>query len=582
MTILQKFNYLLPNSFKKSIVFLFILMFFGMLFEMLGVGILLPALAIILNPNVLEDYPKTKVIIELIGNTSHTKLILFGLLFIVVIYVFKALFLTFVNWYQNNFSISLSKTLEDLLFKGYLNQPYTFHLNRNSAVLLRNFNEIGHLTEMTQAFIGLIIEISAIIGVVCLIIFIEPKGAFIVASFLIIFLFIFHKSTKNRISMWGQKRQTFEVIKNQNLLQSLDGVKDIKLMNRFDHFTNEFSKSNLSLSKIRIKANTISQIPRHYIEVLAVISLVALILSMLAQNKPIAVLISTLGIFTAAAFRLIPSINRIMSYMQVIQITRPTINLLYDEFNLLNTSLILKQDNKELNFRDKIIFKNIKFRYTSKSKLVLENISLEIKKGETVGFIGPSGSGKSTLIDLLLGLLEPEHGEIVIDNMPLKSYYRAWQNKIGYVPQSIYLANDSLRSNVAFGIDPKFVDDEAVNKALHAAQLTEFILNLDEGIHTLVGECGARLSGGQRQRIGIARALYHNPSVLILDEASSSLDNQTEKGFMEAINKLKRNKTIIIVAHRLSTVSQCDKIFKIENGRIISEGIPSEILNNFN
>ena len=582
MTTLQKFNYLLPNSFKKSIVFLFILMFFGMLFEMLGVGILLPALAIILNPNILEDYPKAKVIFELIGNIPHSKLILYGLLFIIVVYVLKAFFLIFVNWQHNNFSISLSKTLEDLLFKGYLNQPFTFHLNRNSAVLLRNFNELGHLTEMTQAFIGLIIEISAIIGVFCLIIFIEPKGAFIVASFLIIFLFIFHKSTKNRILMWGEERQTFTVIKNQNLLQSLDGVKDIKLMNRFDHFTNEFSKSNLSLSKIRIKASTLSQIPRHYIEVLAVISLVALILSMLAQNKPIDILIPTLGIFTAAAFRLIPSINRIASYMQVIQIARPTINLLYDEFNHLNTSISLKQDNKELNFRDKIIFKNIKFRYNSKSKLVLENISLEIKKGETVGFIGPSGSGKSTLIDLLLGLLEPEHGEIVIDNMPLKIYYRAWQNKIGYVPQSIYLANDSLRSNVAFGIDPKFIDDEAVNNALHAAQLTEFILNLDEGIHTLVGERGARLSGGQRQRIGIARALYHNPSVLILDEASSSLDNQTEKGFMEAINKLKRNKTIIIVAHRLSTVSQCDKIFKIENGRIISEGIPSEILNNFN
>ena len=553
-----------------------------MLFEMLGVGILLPALAIILNPNILEDYPKSKVIFELIGNIPHSKLILYGLLSIVLIYVLKALFLLFVNWQQNNFSISLSKTLQDLLFKGYLNKHYTFHLNRNSAVLHRNLNEIDHLTEMTQAFIGLIIEISAIIGVVCLIIFIEPKGAFIVAAFLIIFLFIFHRSTKNRILMWGQERQTFEVIKTQNLLQSLDGVKDIKLMNRFDHFTNEFSKSNLSLSKIRIKANTLSQVPRHYIEVLAVISLVALILSMLAQNKPIAVLIPTLGIFTAAAFRLIPSINRIMSYMQVIQIARPTINLLYDEFNHLNTSISLKQDNKELNFRDKIIFKNIKFRYNSKSKLVLENISLEIKKGETVGFIGPSGSGKSTLIDLLLGLLEPEHGEIVIDNMPLKSYYRAWQNKIGYVPQSIYLANDSLRSNVAFGIDPKFVDDDAVNKAVDAAQLTEFILNLDEGINTFVGERGVRLSGGQRQRIGIARALYHNPSVLILDDASSSLDNQTEKGFMEAINKLKRNKTIIIVAHRLSTVSQCDKIFKIENGRIISEGIPSEILNNFN
>lgn len=181
---------------------------------------------------------------------------------------------------------------------------------------------------------------------------------------------------------------------------------------------------------------------------------------------------------------------------------------------------------------------------------------------------------------MLLGLLEPEHGEIVIDNMPLKSYCRAWQDKIGYVPQSIYLADDSLRSNIAFGIDPKFINDDAVNKAVDAAQLTEFILNLDEGIHTLVGERGARLSGGQRQRIGIARALYHNPSVLILDEATSSLDNETEKGFMDAINNLKREKTIIIVTHRLSTVSNCDKIFKLKSGKLVQEGNPEDILLN--
>jgi ABC-type multidrug transport system fused ATPase/permease subunit len=199
-----------------------------------------------------------------------------------------------------------------------------------------------------------------------------------------------------------------------------------------------------------------------------------------------------------------------------------------------------------------------------------------------VGFIGPSGSGKSTLIDLILGLINPLNGEILIDKDPLHANTRGWQDKIGYVAQSIYLTDASLRSNIAFGIDPLLIDDEAVNKAVDAAQLTEFVLNLDEGINTFVGERGVRLSGGQRQRIGIARALYHNPPVLILDEATSSLDNRTEKGFMEAINKLKRNKTIIIVAHRLSTVSQCDKIFKIENGRIISEGIPSEILNNFN
>lgn len=552
-----------------------------MLFEMLGVGILLPALAIILNPNIVDDYPKVKVILELLGNPPHSKLVLYGLLFIIVIYVLKAFFLLFVNWRQNNFSNSLSKTLEDLLFKGYLNQPYSFHLSRNSAVLLRNFSEVGQLTDMTQAFIALIIEISAIIGVVGLIVFIEPKGALVVSLFLCILIFVFQGFTKNRISKWGEERQTFTATSNQFLFQGLGGVKDIKLMNRGNYFVSEYSKSNLSLSKIRIKANTLSQIPRLYIEVFAVMGLVALILSMLAQNRPVHVLIPTLGIFAAAAFRLIPSINRIMFFMQGIQIAKPTINLLYDEFRVLNaTAFIEKESFTVLNFKDKITLKNVDFKYAKTRNLVLKNISLEIKKGETVGFIGPSGSGKSTLIDLILGLLEPEHGEILIDKTPLNSNIRSWQDKIGYVPQSIYLTDDSLRSNIAFGVDPKLVDEEAVNRAVDAAQLTEFILNLDEGINTFVGERGVRLSGGQRQRIGIARALYQNPSVLILDEATSSLDNETEKGFMDAINNLKRDKTIIIVAHRLSTVSNCDKIFKLKSGKLIQEGIPEEVLQN--
>lgn len=581
MTTLQKFNYILPNSFKKGILFISVLMFFGMLFEMMGIGILLPALAIILNPNFKEEYPQAKIFIELLGNPSYPNLKLYGLLFIILIYVFKAFFLLLVNWNQNKFTNLLSKSLEDILFKGYLNQPYSFHLSRNTAVLLRNINEVAQLTNMTQSFISLIIEISAIVGIVGLIIFIEPKGALVVSLFLILILLVFHRFTKDIILKWGQGLQKFSVVKNQVLLQGLGGVKDIKLMNRGEYFISEFSNANFKSSQIRIKSNTLSQIPRLYIEVFAVMGLVALILSMLSQNKPLHILIPTLGIFAAAAFRIIPSFNRIMSYMQGVQIAKPTINLLYEEFILLNSSQSQRNQTSAIEFKNSIELKDVDFKYNSTNNFVLRGITLEIKKGDTVGFIGPSGSGKSTLIDLILGLINPLNGEILIDKDPLHANTRGWQDKIGYVAQSIYLTDDSLRSNIAFGIDPLHIDDEAVNKAVDAAQLTEFVLNLDEGINTFVGERGVRLSGGQRQRIGIARALYHNPPVLILDEATSSLDNQTEKGFMEAINNLKRNKTIIIVAHRLSTVSQCDKIFKIENGRITLEGIPSEILNNF-
>jgi ABC-type bacteriocin/lantibiotic exporter with double-glycine peptidase domain len=300
---------------------------------------------------------------------------------------------------------------------------------------------------------------------------------------------------------------------------------------------------------------------------------------MLIQNQPTEAIIPTIGLFVAAAFRILPSISRILNSFQQISLTKPSIELLYNEFIIINNN---KQENDKPNddlvLSNKIVLSNISFQYPNTSINTLTSICLEIKIGEFIGFIGKSGSGKSTLIDTILGLLEPQHGEVLIDGFNITKNLRGWQNQIGYVPQTIYLTDENLINNIAFGIEDKDIDLNAVKKAISLAQLDELVESLPNGLNTIVGERGIRLSGGQRQRIGIARALYYNPSILVLDEATSSLDLDTEMSVMKSVNSLHGQKTIIVVAHRMSTLSNCDKIYKLSNGEIISEGTPDKMI----
>jgi ABC-type multidrug transport system fused ATPase/permease subunit len=318
--------------------------------------------------------------------------------------------------------------------------------------------------------------------------------------------------------------------------------------------------------------------PKIWLEFVAVIALAVLVIAILFQNKDYGTILPTLGLFAVAAFRMIPSAIKILNAVQNIRYNEVSINIIYEDLKLeipelvLSTSEIIKFKSLEV--------KLLNFSYPDSSNLVLNNISFKIQKGQSIGIVGKSGSGKSTLVDILLGLLTPTNGEIVINNENIndsKLNLRGWQNAIGYVPQSIYLTDDTLRKNIAFGLPNNKIDDNAIIQAVKNAQLDEFIKSLPEGLDTQVGERGVRLSGGQRQRIGIARALYHNPSVLVLDEATSALDNSTEEAVMKCIENLK-NKTIIIVAHRLTTVKNCDFIIRLEKGEIIEAGIPDIIL----
>jgi ABC-type multidrug transport system fused ATPase/permease subunit len=583
MNIAQKLLFIYSKKQKKSLIFLSILMFFGLFFEMLGLGILIPALSLIIKPNISADYPILKPIISYLGNPQPKTLIIFGMLFLIIVYVIKTIFLIFLAYTQGKFTTNLFSDLSIRLYNGYMNLPYTFHINNNSTTLISNIqSELNQFNSVTNAFINVAIELSAILGISILLFLLEPIGSIIISVFFIFSVYLFNISTKSRLQKWGLERIDIEKNISKSLFEGFGGIKMVKVMGRVNYISNIFNINNKLRAGITKKISLLSQIPRLYLELLMVFGLTGYITLNIFLNNPLELILPTLGVFVVAAFRLLPSINRIMSAFQTLRFAKPVIDLIYVEFLRINDNLVFNDIKmSKISFTKKIEIKNLSFSYSeNNSDLVLSQVSLTVKRGQTIGIIGESGSGKSTLVDLILGLLSPLNGSILVDDVSIQNNLQSWQDQIGYVPQFIYLIDDSIKKNIAFGIDEKEIDEIKLNNAILMAQLDNFVLQLPNKLNTNVGELGVQLSGGQRQRIGIARALYNNPDVLIFDEATSSLDLDTENEISNCIKLLRNTKTIIIVAHRYSTIRNADVIYKINKGKIVSFGDPQMMLRN--
>jgi len=557
------------------------LMVIGMMLETLGVGLVIPAITLLTQENLAARYPATEPILRALGNPDPQTLVVGGMFVLVGVYLIKACFLAFLAWRQTRFAFGVQAQLSQKLFATYLRQPYTFHLQRNSAQLIRNaLDEVGIFTGNAMLPGMLILtECMVLLGVGSLLLLVEPLGALIVALVLGGAAWGFHRITHVRIVRWGKERLYHDGMRVQHLQQGLGGAKDVKLLGREGDFLAQYGIHNTQSARMGQFQSTLQQLPRLWLELLAVTGMTLLVLSMLAQGRDIAGIVPTLGLFAIAAFRLMPSINRVLSSVLSLRYGLAVVDTLHKELKLAMPEAVARHANGAA-FQHEIRLENLSYTYPGADAAALNGLSIYIRKGESIGFIGTSGAGKSTLVDVILGLLPPDAGQVTVDGQDIRHDLRHWQDQIGYVPQSIYLTDDTLRRNVAFGLPDESIDDTAVRGAIHAAQLEDFVDSLPDGLETVVGERGIRLSGGQRQRIGIARALYHDPSVLVLDEATSALDTDTESGVMQAITALHGSKTIIIVAHRLSTVEQCDRLYRLEGGRVVEEVVPAETHDN--
>ena len=557
-----KFKDLLTSSQQKEFLFFIFLFLLVMIFEMLGIGLVIPIINILSQDNV--NFLNHGFLAEFnFEKFSKTEMISISMISLFLVYSLKTIFLTFVSFKQNRFIAEIRHKLSERLFKIYLGKPYDFHMQTNSAQLIRNVNDVEYFIQVMIALLILITETIVVFGVGTLLLFYEPVGA--ISSIIVLGLvgFIFHKTIKKKVNRWGEERQTHDGSRIMHLQQGFGAIKDIKILGRENKFVNEFSIHNKASAFIQGKQLFVLSLPRYWFELLTIIGIILLVMVMVNQNKDLSLFVPTLGLFAAAAFRLMPSITRIINCNQDIRFGLPAVYTLADEINLSKKNNLIDKKNDKIIVNNSIELKKIYYTYPKSSKTILNEINLTVKCGTSIGLVGESGIGKTTLINIILGLLSPVKGQILADGKNIHDGIRSWQNQIGYVPQNIYLNDDSIEQNIAFGIPENEIDNNAINNAINKAQLSNFINTLENGSKTKVGECGERISGGQRQRIGIARALYKNPKIIVLDESTNSLDSNTEQAIINEVNFLKGKKTIIMIAHRLSTLSSCEKIYKL-------------------
>lgn len=575
---------------KPKVFLLLVMIFLGACLEIMGIGLVLPFISLISDPSLMDRYSAFSQLKKLTGNLPYNNMLILLGLILLLFYIAKNLYMANLFLIQNRFIYKKMHALSLKLFGSYLNAPYVFHLRRNSSELQRNIN-ISVLQVFNNLFIYslyLISDALVLLAIFSLLIFIDPLTTMIAGFVVILGSAIFFKVIRNKVHALGEldHHNVGQMIKWVN--QGLASVKETKILGNEEFFLNEYSKHCGEYVRSRRFTATIQEIPRLFLETLAVVGMLTIILLFLVQGRDIQSVIPLIALFAAAAFRMIPSTNRIIRSMTVIRQYSPALEVVLRDLEIGESgpgegsiSPGRPEETRQgegVSFRSEIVLDGIHYRYPGIQEDVLHDISLKIGRGQSVAFVGSSGSGKTTIVDIILGLLTPTGGQIFTDGYDIRGNLRGWQRLFGYIPQSIYLMDDTIRRNIAFGVQDSVVDEETVWKALCSAQLDEFIKNLPDGLDTIVGEAGVRLSGGQRQRIGIARALYHEPEVLILDEATSALDNETEHAVSDAISRLSGEKTIIIIAHRLSTVEHCEQLFFLKDGRLADSGTFSHLI----
>jgi len=564
-------NVIPPNQYKRCVVII-ATMFIGALMDSIGIGAILPLISAMGNDNYLFDHQLIAKIVGCLGIKKHNEFLIFMSVSLIAMYIIKNLFIALCIKIQLSFTLDNQKKYAVALMERYLDKPYLYHINKNSAYFLRNISN-GPIITFSRMFTSIFTIITEICTVFCIwiVIAISDLTTAVVTLFMFgVMALLLSSGFKNRISQQGKIQNKYMMEYMKWIQQGFGAIKDIKIMHKSDYFLAKFYKVYEMFTSADKIYGFLSQLPRLIIETSSVIILLIFIIMKIILGTSPADLVSLLGVLALAAFRLMPSANRILASLNTIKYHMANFNDIYGELIDIKEKIKLdsEKNNKDiLTFNNIIEINHLQFQYRKEEKYVLQDVSFSIPKGSFVGIIGESGAGKTTFVDILLGLMTPTNGEIYVDDINISDNLVNWQKLLAYVPQSIYLIDGTILENIALGINDSDIDEANVIRVLKMAQLYDFISELPNGLKTRVGERGVMLSGGQRQRIGIARALYKNPQILILDEATSALDNETEKSITDTILALKGQLTIIAIAHRLTTLVDCDFKVKFDGGK---------------
>lgn len=567
--------YIFTKEQKVKIVLLLMVIIFTSFLELLGVTAIMPFINVMMSPEAIQRtaYLNWLYIKFNFHQTNSFLAFLAGLL--IAIYIVKNIFISIMYQLQYKFTFSSQRRLAYKLMECYMKQPYSFHLQNNSADLIRSINtDVVMMFQGVLAMLQLVAEIMVCI-VLGVYLIIKDKSITIgLCVFMVFFLTVFAKKFKRYLSKVGEEDRKYSAGIVKWLQQSFGGMKETKILGREDFFLNKFDSEYYRWANCEKIYRYLQVAPRPVMEAVCIVAMMSIVILKLLNGTHSIYFVTTISVFAVAAFRLLPSFNRITNYLSVIMFNLPAFEAVYKDLKAIEDVRIKKEDNKPaetLMLREAIKIKGLFYKYPASEENVLENVNMEIIKNQSVAFIGSSGAGKTTLADLILGALEPTAGNIFIDECDAFENLSAWQKNVGYIPQNIYLMDDTIKNNIIYGAE-NAQDDKKLWNAIEKAQLKEFVMELREGVETQIGERGIRLSGGQRQRIGIARALYSNPEVLVLDEATSALDTDTETAVMDAIASLSGRKTLIIIAHRLTTIENCDIIYEVNNRTVERHG----------
>jgi ATP-binding cassette subfamily C protein len=591
MNKLKQINFLISPEDKPKAFIVILIQLISSALEVGGIGLIYSFIGILAQPKLIEEKKYYLSVYKLFGEPPINTFIIGIGLSLIFFYCVKNYFLVFAANHRNNFIFNQREKLSEKLYKSYLSLPYAFHLETNSAELLRNLTEeMNRAAAFSSAMILIASEIITIAAMILLLMItvgiIIPLSIMVIFGLIILCFYYYYQSKIKKVSL-ARQNSAKQFIKEIN--QGLGSIKEIKVLRKEQFFTNSFSRELHELIKHLKFEAIIVAVPRLYIETLVFVILILLLLFVFLIIEDRGNGISQASLIALAIFRLMPSYNRILNSKNGLDLYAPSLDVIYYQcLNLKDISSNKREDESEYKnnheidqrLQEHISVYNVHYRYPGAKDDSLRGISLHIPKNKAVGIVGSSGAGKTTLVDVLLGLLTPSKGQVLINGLDIQSFNLRQKLIIGYVPQTIYLCDDTLRRNIALGVPDSEIDADQIEVAVKTAQLKDFIHRLPQGLDTITGERGVKLSGGQRQRIGIARALYHNPEILILDEATASLDNQTEAEIVKAMNELIGKKTLIIIAHRMTTVQNCDLIYFLKDGIVADKGKYEELMNN--